>query len=187
MKAAGSSKSDDIKVELPPAMTCIPLEINTTPHRYSVSESKVLTSTTHFPQLFHLQFSTYGIYICIYIFSPPTYGRHHEVPLKELNSVQQEMAKRTAAKRVAGCRLRGKRVVYPKNSRHCKLSTCFLKMWPVSQRLRDLLLRWLAMANYGPEIKSDVLNLKVLSIIMTWMWRGNVFFIQSAMSCDRHE
>jgi hypothetical protein len=57
MKAVGSSKSDDIEVELPPAMTCIPLEINTTPRRYSVPESKVLTSTTHFPQLFHLQFS----------------------------------------------------------------------------------------------------------------------------------
>jgi hypothetical protein len=50
------------------------------------------------------------------------------------------MAKMTAAKRVAGCRLRGKRVVYPKNNRHCKLSTFFLKMWPVSQKLRDLLL-----------------------------------------------
>ncbi len=58
MKAVGSSESDDIEVELPPAMTCIPLEINTTPHRYSVQESKVLTSTTHFPQLFHLQFSS---------------------------------------------------------------------------------------------------------------------------------
>jgi len=38
-------------------MTCIPLEINIT-HRYSVLESKVLTSTTDFPQLFHLQFSS---------------------------------------------------------------------------------------------------------------------------------
>jgi hypothetical protein len=56
MKVVGSFESDDIKVELPPAMTCIPLEINTTPHRYSVLESKVLTSTTHFPQLFHFQF-----------------------------------------------------------------------------------------------------------------------------------
>jgi hypothetical protein len=62
------------------------------------------------------------------------------------------MAKMIAVNRVAGCRLRGKRVVYPKNSRHCKLSTFFLKMWPVSQRLRDLLLLlwWLAMDNYGP-------------------------------------
>jgi len=58
MKAAGSSESDDIEVELPLAMTYIPLEINTTPRRYSVPESKVLTSTTHFPQLFHLQFSS---------------------------------------------------------------------------------------------------------------------------------
>ncbi len=58
MKTIGSSKSDDIEVELPPAMTCIPLEINTTPHRYFVPESKVLTSTTHFPQLFHLHFSS---------------------------------------------------------------------------------------------------------------------------------
>jgi hypothetical protein len=100
----------------------------------------------------------------------------------------QKMAKMTTAKRVVGCRLRGKRLVYPKNNRHCKLSTFFLKMWPVSQRLIDLLfLWWLAMDSYGPEIKSDVLNLKVLSIIMTWMWRGNVFFIQSAMSCDKHE
>jgi hypothetical protein len=56
MKAVGSSESDDIEVELPPAMTCIPLEINTTPPRYFVPESKVLTSTTHFPQLFQLQF-----------------------------------------------------------------------------------------------------------------------------------
>jgi hypothetical protein len=56
MKAVGSSESDDIEVELPPAMTCIPLEINTTPRRYYVPKSKVLTSTTHFPQLFHLQF-----------------------------------------------------------------------------------------------------------------------------------
>jgi hypothetical protein len=99
MKAAGSSESDDIEVELPPAMTCIPLEINTTPHRYYVPESKVLTSTTHFPQLFHLQFSTYGIYIYIYIFSPPTYGRHHEVPLKELNSVQPENGKKDCSKK----------------------------------------------------------------------------------------
>jgi hypothetical protein len=99
-----------------------------------------------------------------------------------------KMAKMIAAKRMAGCRLRGKRVVYPKNSRHCKLSTFFLKMWLVNQRLRDLLLLWwLAMGSYGPEIKSDVLNLKILNIIMTWMWRGNVFFIHSAMSCDRHE
>jgi len=37
------------------------------------------------------------------------------------------MAKMTAVKRVAGCRLKGKRVVYPKNSRHCKLSMFFLK------------------------------------------------------------
>jgi hypothetical protein len=58
MKTVGSSKSNDIKVELPPAMTCIPLEINTTPHIYFVPESKVLTFTTHFPQLFHLQFSS---------------------------------------------------------------------------------------------------------------------------------
>jgi hypothetical protein len=58
MKTIGSSESDDIEVELPPAMTCIPLEINTTPHRYYVPKSKVLTSTTHFPQLFHLQFSS---------------------------------------------------------------------------------------------------------------------------------
>jgi len=58
MKAVGSFESDDIEVELPPSMTCIPLEINTTPHRYSIPESKVLTSTTHFPQLFHLQFSS---------------------------------------------------------------------------------------------------------------------------------
>jgi hypothetical protein len=50
------------------------------------------------------------------------------------------MAKMTATKRVAGCRLRGKRVVYLKNNRHCKFSTFFLKMWPVSQKLRDLLL-----------------------------------------------
>jgi len=100
----------------------------------------------------------------------------------------QKMAKMTATKRVEGCRLRGKRVVYPKDSKHCKLSTFFLKMWPVSQRLTNLLLLWwLAMDNYGPEIKSDVLNLKVLNIIMTWMWQGNVFFIQSAMFCDRHE
>jgi hypothetical protein len=56
MKDVGSSESNDIEVELPPAMTCIPLEIITTPHRYSVMESKVLTSTTHFPQLFHFQF-----------------------------------------------------------------------------------------------------------------------------------
>jgi len=40
MKALGSSESDDIEVELLPAMTCTPLEINTTPHRYSVPESK---------------------------------------------------------------------------------------------------------------------------------------------------
>ncbi len=58
MKAAGSSESDDIEVELPPAMTCIPLEINIILRRYSIPESKVLTSTTHFPQLFHLQFSS---------------------------------------------------------------------------------------------------------------------------------
>jgi len=58
MKAVGSFESDDIEVELPPAMTCILLEINITPRRYSVLESKVLTSTTHFPQLFHLQFSS---------------------------------------------------------------------------------------------------------------------------------
>jgi len=58
MQAVGSSESDDIEVKLPPAMTCIPLEINTTPHRYSVPESKVLTSTTHFAQLFHHQFSS---------------------------------------------------------------------------------------------------------------------------------
>ncbi|CAK9220090.1 unnamed protein product [Sphagnum troendelagicum] len=186
MKAAGSSESDDTEVELPPAMTCIPLEINITPHRYSVPESKVLTSTTHFPQLFHLQFSTYGIYISI--FSPPTYGRHHEVPLKELNSVQPENGKKDCSKKSGRLQIERKIVVYPKNSRHCKLSTFFLKMWRVSQRLRDLLLlRSLAMASYGPEIKSDVLNLKVLSIIMTWMWGGNVFFIQFAMSCDRHE
>jgi hypothetical protein len=107
---------------------------------------------------------------------------------KSSTMCSRKMAKMTAAKRVAHCKLRGKRVVYPKNSRHCKLSTFFLKMWPVSQRLRDLLLLWwLAMDSYGLEIKSDVLNLKVLSIIMTWMWRGNVFFIPSAMSCDRHE
>jgi hypothetical protein len=56
MKAIGSSEFDDIEVKLPPAMTCIPLEINTTPRRYSIPKSKVLTSTTHFPQLFHLQF-----------------------------------------------------------------------------------------------------------------------------------
>jgi len=56
MKVVGSSEFDDIEVKLPPAMTCIPLEINTTPHRYSIPDSKVLTSTTHFPQLFHLQF-----------------------------------------------------------------------------------------------------------------------------------
>jgi hypothetical protein len=56
MKVVGSSEFNDIEVELPPATTCIPLEINTTPHRYFVPESKVLTSTTHFPQLFHLQF-----------------------------------------------------------------------------------------------------------------------------------
>jgi len=54
MKVVGSSEFDDIEVELPLAMTCIPLEINTTPHKYSIPESKVLTSTTHFPQLFHL-------------------------------------------------------------------------------------------------------------------------------------
>jgi hypothetical protein len=36
MKAVGSSKFDDIEVEFPPAMTCIPLEINTIPHRYYV-------------------------------------------------------------------------------------------------------------------------------------------------------
>jgi len=99
MKAAGSSEFDDIEVELPPAMTCIPLETNATPHRYSIPESKVLTSTTHFPQLFHLQFSTYGIYIYIYIFSPPTYGRHHEVPFKELNSVQPENGKKDCSKK----------------------------------------------------------------------------------------
>jgi len=58
MKDARSSESDDIEVELPLAMTCIPLEINTTPRRYSVPESKVLTFTTQFPQLFHLQFSS---------------------------------------------------------------------------------------------------------------------------------
>jgi hypothetical protein len=58
IKVVGSSKFDDIKVELPPAMTCILLEINTTIHKYSVSKSKVLTFTTHFPQLFHLQFSS---------------------------------------------------------------------------------------------------------------------------------
>ncbi|KAH8942717.1 hypothetical protein BDL97_13G008300 [Sphagnum fallax] len=58
MKAVGSSESDDIEVELAPAMTCIPLEINTTPHRYSVPEPMVLTSTTHFTQLFQLQFSS---------------------------------------------------------------------------------------------------------------------------------
>jgi hypothetical protein len=58
MKAGGSSESDDIEVELPPTMTCIPLEINTTLHRYYVPESQVLTSTTHFPQLFHFQFSS---------------------------------------------------------------------------------------------------------------------------------
>jgi len=58
MKVVGFSESDDIKVKLPPAMTCIPLEINITPHRYFVPESKVLTSTTQFPQLLHLQFSS---------------------------------------------------------------------------------------------------------------------------------
>jgi hypothetical protein len=58
MKVVGSSESDDIEDELPPTMTCIPLEVNTTPHRYYVPELKVLTSTTHFPQLFHLQFSS---------------------------------------------------------------------------------------------------------------------------------
>jgi hypothetical protein len=58
MKAVGSSESDDIEVELPHAMTCIPLEISTTPHRYFVPESKVLNSTIHFPQLFHFQFSS---------------------------------------------------------------------------------------------------------------------------------
>ncbi len=58
MKTIGSFKFDDIEVELLPALTCIPLEINTTPHRYSVPKSKVLTSTTYFPQLFHPQFSS---------------------------------------------------------------------------------------------------------------------------------
>jgi hypothetical protein len=58
MKVVGSSEFNDIEVELPLAMTCIPLEINTTLHKYFVLESKVLTSTTHFPQLFHLQFSS---------------------------------------------------------------------------------------------------------------------------------
>ncbi len=58
MKAVGSSESNDIEFELPPARTCIPLEINTTPHRYALREFEVLTSTTHFPQLFHPQFSS---------------------------------------------------------------------------------------------------------------------------------